>query len=71
MTKIYSLLVDDFIIYDTRVAAALGWAIVKYCREQKLEELPEYLRFPWGAAKEAPKTLRPKQRNPSSTRNVR
>lgn len=65
ITKIYSLLVDDFVIYDTRVAAAFGWAIVNYCQGQYLKEIPEDLRFPWGAAKEAPKTLRPKQRNPS------
>lgn len=65
MTKIYSLLVDDFIIYDTRVAAALGWVVVKYCQEKKLEKVPESLRFPWGTAKEAPNTLNPKQRNPS------
>jgi hypothetical protein len=68
MTKVYSLLADDFIIYDTRVAAALGWAIVKYCREQSLKEVPEGLRFPWGAAKEAPNSSSPKQRNPSVVR---
>lgn len=65
MTKIYSLLADDFIIYDTRVAAALGWVVVKYCREQGFHEVPGGLRFPCGAAKEAQDMLRPKQRNPS------
>jgi hypothetical protein len=65
MTKIYSLLVDDFIIYDSRVAAALGWAIVKFCREKDLQEVPECLRFPWAPAKETPNAQRPKWRNPS------
>jgi len=65
MTKIYSLLGDDFIIYDSRVAAALGWAIVKFCREKDLREVPESLRFPWAPAKEAPNAQRPKWRNPS------
>lgn len=32
MTKVYSLLADSLIIYDSRVAAALGWIVVKYCQ---------------------------------------
>jgi hypothetical protein len=31
MIKVYSLLCKDFIIYDSRVAAGLGWMVVKYC----------------------------------------
>lgn len=65
MSKIYSLLVDDFIIYDSRVAAALGWIVVKYCQQQGLHEVPKGLRFPWAPAKEAPNIQRPKLRNPS------
>ncbi|MDD2659858.1 MAG: hypothetical protein PHY54_09305 [Methylococcales bacterium] len=65
MTKIYSLLVDDFIIYDSRVAAALGWVVVKFCRDRSLQEVPDGLRFPWAPAKEAPNVQRPKRRNPS------
>lgn len=30
MTKVYSLLIDDFIIYDSRVAAALAWLISRW-----------------------------------------
>lgn len=46
MSKIYSLLADDFIIYDTRVAAALGWIIVKFCQELSVNLVPEALRCP-------------------------
>lgn len=52
MTKVYSLLCDNFVIYDSRVAAALGWAIVKYCQLHGLATVPELLCFPWAAAKE-------------------
>jgi hypothetical protein len=49
-TKIYSLLYDDFIIYDSRVAAALGLLIVRYwsqssVRSGRQEPLPEELAF--------------------------
>lgn len=64
MTKVYSLLCKNFVIYDSRVAAALGWLIVKYCQSQGLSSVPQALCFPWAAAKEAPKAANPKRRNP-------
>ena len=64
MTKVYSLLCKDFVIYDSRVAAALGWLIVKFCQSQGLSNVPQALCFPWAAAKEAPNAAAPKQRNP-------
>jgi len=45
MTKIYSLLLEDFIIYDSRVAAALAWLVVCWCRENRLAAVPELLQF--------------------------
>lgn len=66
MTKIYSLICDDFLIYDSRVAAALGWLVVKYCEAKKLGWVPPELGFPWAAAKEASSTTAPKRRNPGS-----
>ncbi|SPU49766.1 Uncharacterised protein [Bordetella trematum] len=48
MTKIYSLLLDDFVIYDSRVAAALAWLALRWwCTElqQPEQTLPELLRF--------------------------
>lgn len=64
MTKVYSLLVEDFIIYDSRVAAALGWIVVKYCEDKKLVRIPDELAFPWAPSKEALNAKSPKNRNP-------
>jgi hypothetical protein len=65
MTKIYSLLVPRFIILDSRVLAALGWLIVKFCKSRGLELIPASLRFPWLPAKEGPNPANSKNRNPS------
>lgn len=65
MTKVYSLLVNDFIIYDSRVAAALGWIVVKYCQEKQLSSVPAELAFPWAPSKEGPNAKSPKNRNPA------
>lgn len=65
MTKVYSLLADDFIIYDSRVAAALGWLVVRYCEEKGLAQVPHGLQFPWAAAKEGVNAGAPKNRNPA------
>lgn len=64
MTKVYSLLIDGFIIYDSRVAAALAWFIVQWMRETARESLPPSLRFPCMVAKEAATSTRRKLRNP-------
>lgn len=66
MTKVYSLLCDNLIIYDSRVAAALGWVVVRYCQAQGLSRVPAELGFPWAPAKTAPGHPNPKQRNPGS-----
>ena len=63
-SKIYSLLLNDFVIYDSRVGAALGYLVVQYCQEHCLGSIPKLLQFPWRSAKEV-KTARPKNRNPS------
>lgn len=42
-TKIYSLYIDDFVIYDSRVGAALGF-LVRKCREHT-GDIPQQLRF--------------------------
>ncbi|HDS1683129.1 TPA: hypothetical protein QEM39_004741 [Pseudomonas putida] len=66
MTKVYSLICENFIIYDSRVAAALGWLVMRYCSERKLTALPEGLRFPWAPAKEAQNATAPKNRDPGN-----
>jgi len=64
MTKVYSLLVNDFIIYDSRVAAALGWIVVKYCQHRQLSAVPRELAFPWAPAKGGATAQFPKNRDP-------
>lgn len=71
LTKVYSLLIDDFIIYDSRVGAALGFLVSKFysdtIREFKPDEFKQ-LNFPWANAKETgnANAIR-KNRNPSTT----
>lgn len=64
-TKIYSLLFDNFIIYDSRVAAALGLFVVKFCSEGKYTSVPDELNFGWMPPKEDKKTTSPKKRDAS------
>lgn len=47
-TKIYSLIVRDFVIYDSRVGAALCYLVRKFCQESGLDMIPEELKFSWG-----------------------
>ena len=47
-TKIYSLIVRDFVIYDSRVGAALCYLVRKFCQESGLDMTPEELKFSWG-----------------------
>lgn len=65
MTKVYSLICESLIIYDSRVAAALGWAVTLFCHAKGLPNVPQELSFPWAAAKTAPSHPSPKRRNPS------
>ena len=63
MTKVYSLLCDNFVIYDSRVAAALGWIVVCFLKGKG--PVPPGLKFPWAPAKEIKGQRNPKRRNPS------
>lgn len=63
-TKIYSLLIDDFIIYDGRVGAALGLLVRKYCEEKGLRTIPPELLFAFGNSKENTVGVQ-NRRNPS------
>lgn len=65
LTKVYSLLLNDFIIYDSRVGAALGWLVIEYCQSANLTNVPPLLAFPWAKAKEGTSSVNPKNRNPS------
>lgn len=43
-TKVHSLLLPEFIIYDSRVAAALAWLVLRWSREAATV-VPAHLRF--------------------------
>ena len=66
MVKLYSLLLDDFIIYDGRVGAALGLLTREWCLSTGRACVPDLLRFPWGKPKEEKDADQPKNRNPST-----
>ncbi len=66
-TKIYSLLVDDFIMYDGRVGAALGLLGRLFCLEAGLANIPHEIEFSYGRGQEAPGGMTgPNRRNPST-----
>lgn len=44
-SKIYSLYLDDFIIYDSRVSSALCYLVRKYCECENIMFIPEKLKF--------------------------
>jgi hypothetical protein len=50
-TKIYSLILDDFIIYDSRVGAALGLLVRNFLELNNIEKVPDYLNFAYGVKK--------------------
>lgn len=50
-TKIYSLIIDDFVIYDSRVGAALGLLIREFLSERKIQDIPNELNFAFGNAR--------------------
>lgn len=65
MSKVYSLLVDKFIIYDSRVAATLAWLVALWCQETRRACVPTLLRVRCLPAKEGENAH--KLRNPSCT----
>jgi hypothetical protein len=67
MTKVYSLLCNSFIIYDSRVAAALGWAVGKFYKDKG--PVHEALLFPWAPAREGRNAAQKKLRDPGLGKN--
>ena len=45
-TKIFSLIANEFIMYDSRVGAALAMLVKKWALEER-EEIPDALKFSW------------------------
>lgn len=50
-TKIYSLLINNFVIYDSRVGAALGLLIKLFLSEKNIVSIPDELNFAYGNAR--------------------
>jgi hypothetical protein len=50
-TKIYSLLLNDFVIYDSRVGAALGLLVSSFLEINDFEKVPASLNFAYGVKK--------------------
>ena len=46
-TKVYSLILDAFPMYDGRVGAAMGYLVRLYCTEKHMGGVPEPLEFRW------------------------
>ena len=70
-TKIYSLCIDGFIIYDGRVGAALGLLVRKFCEDNALDIVPTELTFAWGKGKESSyKSSKENKRNPGNNKYI-
>jgi hypothetical protein len=64
LTKVYSLLLPNFVIYDSRVAATLAWLVVCWSEMEQRTTVPENLRFTCMSAKEGKNAQYRKKRNP-------
>jgi hypothetical protein len=61
-TKVHALILPDFVIYDSRVAAALAWLVKRWASQNRKSPIAQHLRF---ACMRAKTTLaRPKTRTP-------
>ncbi len=45
ITKIHSLIADELVIYDSRVACAVAWLVERYCDQENLSVIPTELLF--------------------------
>lgn len=50
-TKIYSFLMEDFVIYDSRVGAALGYLVRQFLIDTNAQNIPDVLDFAYGNAR--------------------
>jgi hypothetical protein len=63
-SKIYSILFDDFIIYDSRVSAALCYLIKKFCSDKNLNNIPSELKFSFSKGRKGD------ERNPNNDKYI-
>ena len=66
-TKLYALLLPDFIIYDSRVGAALGLLVRWHCQEASLKKIPAALQFGYPTGRTTQADSEQSRRNPSTS----
>ena len=64
ITKIHSLLADELVIYDSRVACAVAWLVERYCDKKEWSKVPDELLFSLPAPRKSDMT----ERNPAKVR---
>ena len=71
ITKIHSLLADELVIYDSRVACALAWLVERYCEDPSggrgLKQIPNELKFCIPQEKQGKKKV---ERQPEAVRSA-
>jgi len=50
-SKIYSLIVNNFIIYDGRVGSAICLLVREFCKDNHIDKIPKNLLFAWSRGK--------------------
>jgi len=65
-SKIYSAYIDNYIIYDGRVGAAIGLLVRAFCVQSKLPRVPDELLFAWARGLESYNPSGTSRRNPSN-----
>ena len=58
--------INEFIIYDGRVGAALGLLVREYCTQRSLANIPSELLFAWARGLESYNPSAVSRRNPSN-----
>jgi hypothetical protein len=71
LSKIYSLLSDDLIIYDSRVGAALGYLVRQCAIQHGWQYIPQELLFPYAPPRKNRNAVHPVNRDPGSFKGVR
>jgi hypothetical protein len=69
-SKVYSLLSEGMIIYDSRVGAALGYLVKRCATENDWETIPEELLFPYAPPRNSETAVNPLNRDPGSFHGV-
>jgi hypothetical protein len=69
-SKVYSLLSDGMIIYDSRVGAALGYLVKQCAIAHKWDTIPEELLFPYAPPRNSATAVSPLNRDPGSYHRV-